>query len=62
MSEQVLTAQNIRSFSAFLDNASDKQLQGIYDRERAAGRAAYVELVKNEARSRGVDLRTWGGQ
>ena len=54
--DERLNAQDIRKFCSFLDNATDQQLRGIYERERKANRDAYVALVENVARERGVDL------
>lgn len=51
-----LSAKDQREFNAFLHNATDRQLQGIYDKESAAGRDEYVALTEAEAERRGVKL------
>lgn len=56
MSEQPLTASDIREFSGYLHNCSDQQVQGVYDKEKAAGRLAYAELAVREATRRGIPL------
>lgn len=51
-----VSAQDIRDFRGFLRNASDSQVQGIYDKERSAGRDEYAELALAEAENRGIAL------
>lgn len=51
-----VSAQDIRDFRGFLRNASDSQVQGIYDKERSAGRDEYAELALAEAELRGITL------
>lgn len=51
---QGLTARDIREFQGFLRNATDSQVQGIYDKERSAGRDEYAELARAEAEGRGI--------
>ena len=50
------SAKDLREFRGFLRNATDRQVQGIYDKERRAGRDDYAELAVEEAERRGVDL------
>ena len=50
------SAQDIREFRAFLRQATDRQIQGIYDKEARAGRDDYAELAIAEAERRGIDL------
>lgn len=50
------TAKDLREFREFLRNATDRQLQGIYDKEYAAGRDEYVVLTEAEAERRSVQL------
>jgi hypothetical protein len=51
-----VTAKDIREFRGFLRNATDRQVQGIYDKEKRAGRDEYVELAIAEAARRGIEL------
>jgi hypothetical protein len=41
-------------FCQFLAGCTDAQLLGCYDKERAADRPVYLELVKIACRNRGV--------
>lgn len=43
-------------FTQYLKNCSDKQVQGVYDKEKKAGRRAEMRLAKAEAERRGIDL------
>jgi hypothetical protein len=52
----MLSARDIREFNGFLRNASDRQIQGIYEKEHRAGRDEYVELTRAEASRRGISL------
>ena len=52
----MLSARDIREFNGFLRNASDRQVQGIFEKEQEAGRDAYVELAREEAARRGIFL------
>lgn len=60
----MLSARDIREFRGFLRQATDRQVQGIYDKERRAGRDDYAELAVAEADRRrgglgdrrGIDL------
>jgi hypothetical protein len=54
------SAQDIREFKGFLRQASDRQVQGIYDKESRAGRDEYAELTVEEAERRGIDLERHG--
>lgn len=51
-----LTARDIREFNAYLANCTPRQVQGVYDKEKEAGRDAYVALVEAEAQKRGICL------
>lgn len=51
-----VSAKDIREFRGFLQNASDVQVQGIYEKEHRAGREAYAELARAEAEDRGISL------
>lgn len=52
----MLSARDIREFRGFLQQATDRQVQGIYDKERRAGRDDYAELAVAEAERRGIFL------
>ncbi len=52
----MISARDIREFRGFLRNASDRQVQGIYDKEKSAGRDEYAELAVAEADRRGIFL------
>jgi hypothetical protein len=51
-----ISAQDLREFRGFLGNASDLQVQGIYEKEKRAGRDEYAELAVAEANRRGLSL------
>jgi hypothetical protein len=51
-----ITAKDIREFNAYLRNCTDRQVQGVYEKERDAGREEYVELARAEAERRGIVL------
>lgn len=51
-----ITAQDIRTFRGFLRNASNSQVQDIYEKEKRAGRDEYAELAGAEAMNRGITL------
>jgi hypothetical protein len=48
------TRSDIIEFRGFLRNASDRQVQGIYEKEKHAGRDVYAELAAAEAEHRGI--------
>jgi len=52
----MISARDIREFRGFLRNATDRQVQGIYDKEARAGRDEYAELAVAEAERRGIYL------
>ena len=52
----MLSARDIREFRGFLRQATDRQVQGIYDKEKRAGRDDYAELAVAEAENRGIEL------
>lgn len=51
-----ISAQDIQEFRGYLKNCTNNQVQGCYDREKHAGRGAFVELCKAEAENRGIEL------
>jgi hypothetical protein len=48
--------QDLDEFEQYLQQCTDTQVQGVYDKERAAGRDEYADLAVAEARSRGISL------
>lgn len=51
-----VTSKDIREFRGYLRNATDRQVQGIYEKEKSAGRDEYAELAVAEAERRGIML------
>lgn len=50
------TEQDRAEARAYLRMCTDRQVQGVYDKERAAGREVYAELAEAEAERRGITL------
>ena len=46
--------QDIREFRSFLQQASERQVQAVFDKETAAGREEYAALAREEAKKRGL--------
>lgn len=44
------------NFRQYLRNCTDRQVQGVYDKEKAAGREEEMDLAVAEAERRGIDL------
>lgn len=53
---QVVTGDDIAEFAGYLRTCTDRQVQGVYDKEHRAGRSAYAELAVMEARRRGIEI------
>lgn len=51
-----LAATEKTNFKAYLRNCTDAQVQGVYDKEKAAGREDEMELAVAEAERRGISL------
>jgi hypothetical protein len=51
-----MNAQDRQEFIAYLRNCTNNQVQGVYDKEKAAGRKDYAELALQEAERRGIEL------
>lgn len=51
-----MTAQDRAEFKLYLKQCTDRQVQGVYDKEKEAGREDYAELARDEAERRGIDL------
>jgi len=54
--DPLLAAKDIREFTAYLRNCTDAQVRGVYEKEKAAGRDAYMALAEAEADRRGLFL------
>jgi hypothetical protein len=52
-----MTSRDKAEFQAFCRNASDRQLQNIYDKEMDANRKAYANIAAAEAETMRVSLR-----
>lgn len=53
-----MTQKDRQEFRLFLQQATDRQIQGVYDKEHAAGREDYAYLAIDEAYRRGILLET----
>jgi hypothetical protein len=53
-----MTSRDKAEFQAFCRNASDRQLQNIYDKEMDANRKAYANIAAAEAARRGIQFDT----
>ena len=51
-----MTASDIREFTGYLRNCTDRQVRGVYEKEREAGRDDYAELARIEADRRELTL------
>lgn len=51
-----MNAKDLREFRAYLKQCTDKQVQGVYDKEKEAGREVEMELAVAEAERRGIEL------
>lgn len=51
-----MNAKDMREFAEYLRYATDRQVQGVYDKEKDAGRDDYAELAVLEAERRGICL------
>jgi hypothetical protein len=54
MSNHIVDANDIREFCSYLRNCTDAQVRGVYEKEKRAGRDAYVALAEVEAQRRGL--------
>jgi hypothetical protein len=43
-------------FRAYLRACTDRQVQGVYDREKDAGRTKFATMAREEAASRGFSV------
>ena len=51
-----MNAREIRDFCLYLQQCTDRQVEGVYEKERDAGRDKYAELARAEADRRGIYL------
>jgi hypothetical protein len=51
-----MTTKDRNEFSGYLRQCTDQQVQGVYDKETAAGRRDYAQLAAREANRRGITL------
>lgn len=49
-----MTAKDIREFQQYLNHCTDRQVQGVYEKEAGAGREDYAELAYLELIRRGL--------
>jgi hypothetical protein len=54
VTSRTITADDIREFCGYLRACTDAQVRGVYDKEKKAGRDAYVALAEMEAERRGM--------
>lgn len=55
MSDEI-SAKDIREYMAYLKICTDRQVQGCYEKEKAAGREDYAALCEIEADNREIHL------
>jgi hypothetical protein len=53
-----MTEQEQDEFRGYLENCTNNQVQGVYDKEKAAGRREEMALAVAEAKRRGIELNT----
>lgn len=51
-----MNAKDKREFQAYLQACTDRQVRGVYEKERDAGRRDYARLAEAEAATRGITL------
>ncbi len=49
-----MTAKDKSEFIGYLRQCTDRQVLGVLEKEKAAGRRAYAALARNEALRRGL--------
>ena len=54
MDDSKLTQRDISEFLEYLYACTDAQVEGVYEKETAAGRLAYAELARHVMRGRRV--------
>jgi hypothetical protein len=51
-----MTQREKDGFAGYLRNCTDRQVQGVYDKEKGAGRRAYANLAVAEAERSRIHL------
>lgn len=51
-----ISKEDREDFAAYLRNSTNGQLQGVYDKEKAANRHVYANLAVAEAQRRNITL------
>ena len=51
-----MTERDKTEFKAYLRQCTDKQVQGVWTKERRAGRLEYAELAKDEGYRRNIHI------
>jgi hypothetical protein len=51
-----MTKAEREEFRQYLRGCTDRQVQGVYDKEKSAGRVTETELAQAEAVRRGITL------
>ena len=51
-----MTEKEINDFNLFLKACTDRQVRGVYEKERDAGRTDFQHLAELEAARRGIEL------
>jgi hypothetical protein len=49
-----MTARERSEFKEYLRNCTDRQVQGVLDKEKTAGRRNYADLAQDELERRGL--------
>lgn len=50
-----VTQQDKDEFQGYLTACTDRQVRGVYEKEKQAGRRTYAQLAKEELVRRGLD-------
>lgn len=51
-----ISERDIREFVDYLKQCTDSQIRGCYEKEKTAGRRAYMALCEFEARNREIEV------
>jgi hypothetical protein len=51
-----MTANDTQEFNSYLANCTNQQVEGVYQKEKSAGRRDYAELAAKEGRKRNMDF------
>lgn len=50
-----MTEKDRKEFKEYLRNCTDRQVYGVLEKEKSAGRQDYAELAQNELERRGLN-------